>query len=337
MAFRDMYTQFYPPKPKFTERHVPSQKGRVFLVTGGTIGGVGFELCKMLFGTGATVYLTSRSKNRGEEAIKAITESSPAPATPGILKFIQLDLNDLASVKEAAAEFARQESKLDVLWNNAGTAPFQVQPSETTVQGHEAIMGRNCIAALLLTQLLLPQLRAAVAAQMTPGSVRVIWTASIAADHDSGLDPNGIDIDQLGTVHPSRTRNYALSKVGNWFLAREMARRYGSEGILSVVQNPGNTSTHGYDTAPPVLVFFMKALILQKPKLAGYTELFAGLSPDVKPEHGGMYIMPWGRIRRDEDCPRQDIIRGIKPEEQGGLGNARRFWEWCELQAKDYM
>ena len=60
MAFRDAYTQLFPPKPTFTERDLPSQSGKVFIVTGGSTG-VGYELCKMLYETGATVYLTSRS------------------------------------------------------------------------------------------------------------------------------------------------------------------------------------------------------------------------------------------------------------------------------------
>lgn len=37
------------------------KRGKVFIVTGGNQG-VGFELCKMLRGTGATVYIASRSK-----------------------------------------------------------------------------------------------------------------------------------------------------------------------------------------------------------------------------------------------------------------------------------
>ena len=185
------------------------------------------------------------SQSRGEEAIKTIMEGTPKPTTTGTLKLLQMDLNNLVSVKEAAATFARQESRLDELWNNGGTGAFLIQPSETTAQGHEAMIGRHCIAPLLFTQLLLPQLKDAVAVQKTPGSVRVVWTSSIAADHGSeGFEPDGIDIDLLGTVNPDRQHNYAVSNLGNWFLAREMARRYSSDGILSVVQNPGNTLTN---------------------------------------------------------------------------------------------
>jgi NADPH:quinone reductase-like Zn-dependent oxidoreductase len=59
---KNVWTQYFPPQPTFTEADVcgDSQKGRTFIVTGGT-GGIGYELCKLLFATGATVYLGARS------------------------------------------------------------------------------------------------------------------------------------------------------------------------------------------------------------------------------------------------------------------------------------
>jgi hypothetical protein len=59
-SLRNLRNQWFPPSPTFTEIDVPSQTGRVFIVTGGNAG-VGYELCKMLYGTGATIYMTSRS------------------------------------------------------------------------------------------------------------------------------------------------------------------------------------------------------------------------------------------------------------------------------------
>ena len=61
MSFRDLVTQLYPPPPSFTEKDVPSQKGKVFIVTGGN-NDVGFELIKQLYPSGATIYMASRSK-----------------------------------------------------------------------------------------------------------------------------------------------------------------------------------------------------------------------------------------------------------------------------------
>lgn len=55
------WTQIFPPAPTFGVKDLGLKKGHVFIVTGGNQG-VGFELCKMLRGTGATVYIASRSK-----------------------------------------------------------------------------------------------------------------------------------------------------------------------------------------------------------------------------------------------------------------------------------
>jgi hypothetical protein len=35
-------------------------------------------------------------------------------------------------------------------------------------------------------------------------------------------------------------KNCTISKIGNWFLTNALANQIGSEGVLSVTQNPGN-------------------------------------------------------------------------------------------------
>ena len=50
-------------------------------------------------------------------------------------------------------------------------------------------------------------------------------------------------IANLASPPKDQTKNYAASKTGNWFLASELAREVGPQGILSVVQNPGNLKT----------------------------------------------------------------------------------------------
>lgn len=56
-------TQIYPPRASFTEKNVKpgSESGRVFIVTGGNQG-IGYELIKILYTAGGTVYMASRSK-----------------------------------------------------------------------------------------------------------------------------------------------------------------------------------------------------------------------------------------------------------------------------------
>ncbi|KAF4452205.1 short-chain dehydrogenase [Fusarium austroafricanum] len=328
-SLRNLQAQWFPPKPTFTEGDVPSQKGRVFIVTGGNAG-VGYELVKMLYGTGATIYMTSRSKERAEDAINKITKATPAPTNPGTIKFLHLDLNDLENVKLAAQTFAQQENRLDVLWNNAGTGANLVEVGAKTKQGLEAMVGMHCVAALFFTQLLLPQLRTAAASSLQ-GSVRVVWTASFLGE--AATPTNGIELELLGEGTSDRTRNYAVSKVGNWMLGREMAVRYANEGIMSITQNPGNLKAGSYNGTPAIAMFFIK-IVLHEAKYGAYTELYSGLSLDITPEQNGAYVIPWGRIRSDDDCPRRDIIHAMTPQSEGGLGYTGKFWDWCEKQVQ---
>lgn len=189
------------------------------------------------------------------------------------------------------------------------------------------MIGVNCVATLLFTELLLPQLRAAtVASPATEGRTRVVWTSSIGADD---APPNGIEFDLLETGTSDPIRNYQTSKAATWILGREYARRRGGEGITSVIQNPGNVKAGSYSGAPFLMMLFMNR-ILKETRLGAYTGLWAGLAPDVG--KNGSYVLPWGRVRLDEDTLRQDIIKALTTEEDGGLGYGKRFWEWCEQQ-----
>ncbi|KAI8632859.1 NAD(P)-binding protein [Xylariaceae sp. FL1651] len=335
--FRNFKTQTWPPKPTFTEANVPagSQAGRVFMVTGGNTG-IGFELCKILFASGAKIYMASRSKDKADAAIKTINDSIPeGTAGRGEMKFLHLDLADLKSVTAAAESFARQESKLDVLWNNAGIGANVLKFGERTAQDLEPFMGVHCVATLLFTQLLLPQLKAA-ASSSTAGQTRVVWLASGLMD--SGAPKNGVDFSALDQGIKDRVTNYGASKAATWYLGREFARRYGNEeGILSVTINPGNLRAGSFKGTPAPVYFILNAFMLHEPVFGAYTELYAGLSPELKIEHNGTYVIPWGRRRPDNEITRKDILKAMAPEEEGGLGYAKKLWEWCEEQWKPHV
>ncbi|KAI1824463.1 hypothetical protein F4861DRAFT_505716 [Xylaria intraflava] len=336
--FRSLLSQYYPPKPTFTEAQLPagSQRGRVFIVTGGNAG-IGFELCKLLIRTGATIYMASRSKDKAEAAIREISDGIP-PATPGTgqIKFLHLDLNDLSTVQTAAKEFAQQESRLDVLWNNAGTGGNIVKYGERTAQGFEPLMGMHCIATLLFSELLRPLLRAAAAkGAATAGATRVLWLSSNLVE--TSAPPNGVDFSKLDSGYEDGAKNYAVSKAGTWMLAREYGRRHAEEGILSLVVNPGNTKTGSYAGTSRFLMAFLDCAMLYEPNHGAYAELYAGLSPDVKPEDYVNFIQPWGRMAPIDLAWRQDIVTAMKPTDEGGLGYGQKLWEWCEEQWKPHL
>lgn len=120
VSFSTKWTQTFPPPGPINESNLSSQAGKVFVVTGGSHG-LGYELSKILYGAGGKVYIFTRSKERGEEAIsqiKASYESKDANKKLGSLVFIQMDLMDFESIKNAAREFLQLEGpdgRLDVL------------------------------------------------------------------------------------------------------------------------------------------------------------------------------------------------------------------------------
>ncbi|KAI1300786.1 NAD(P)-binding protein [Xylaria venustula] len=332
-----LFSQYYPPKPTFTEAQLTpgSQSGRVFIVTGGNTG-IGFELCKLLIRTGATIYMASRSKEKAEAAIKTISDSIPQE-TPGkgLIKFLRLDLNDLRVVQEAAKEFARQESRLDVLWNNAGTGGNAVTYGERTAQDLEPLMGMHCVATLLFSELLRPLLQAAAADNPNPGATRVLWLASNLVE--TSAPNNGIDFAKMDRGYENGATNYAASKAGTWMLAREYGRRYAKDGILSLTVNPGNVKAGSYAGTPWPIMAILNATMLHETTYGAYTELYAGLSPDLKPEDYVNFIIPWGRVGAIDVAWRQDIVKAMRPKDEGGLGYGRRLWEWCEEQWKPHV
>ena len=89
------------PKPDWNTTDIPSQAGRIFLVTGGT-SGMGFEDAKALAGAGARVVIAARNPARGEDAIARIREAHPVAE----VTFEAVDLADLASVRALGARLS---------------------------------------------------------------------------------------------------------------------------------------------------------------------------------------------------------------------------------------
>lgn len=321
------FSQLFPPRPPLTETNLSRQDGKVFIVTGGA-SGIGYELAAMLFRAGGKVYIAGRSEANAKKAIEQIQASGPESSSTGTLEFLHLQLDDLSSIRASADNFRRRESKLDVLWNNAGVSRPPV--GSQSQQGHELQLATNCLGPYLFTQLVLPQLQAA-AETAPPNSVHVVWTSSMMVDLSAPA--GGIHIPDL-TSPPAndQTKLYVESKVGNWFLASELGRDLGRHGIVSVTQNPGNLKTNVLRYSSPLLPLF-SAPLLYAAKMGAYTELWAGLSSEVTIAQNGSYILLWGRVH---PSPRKDLVAALKSSEEGGTGQAGQFVEWCKKQTAEY-
>lgn len=280
--------------------------------------------------------MAARNKDKAEGAIRQI-ESAAAKkdkggqqqARTGSLKYLPIDLNDLRTVKPFVEAFLAAETRLDLLYNNAGVA--NVPPSRRTAQGLETHLGVNCVGHYLLTQLLAPILVATAKDPNTPpNSVRVIWSSSMLVD--ALAPPEGVPPGELDKPHRDQDRNYAISKAGNWFLAARLAKQLGPEGVVSITQNPGNLVTPIWKETNR-LVYYAVRPVLYKTVRGTQTLLWAGLSQDITVADGGRYVIPWGRWHPN---PRKELLEAIKDEDEGGKGYARGFEEWCKKVSDEF-
>ncbi len=255
----------------FTDRDVPDQSGRTFLVTGANTG-IGFETARVLARRGGRVLLGCRSEERAAGAIARIHAESPEAD----IEFLPLDQADLACVR-AAAERAAAEPRLDVLVNNAGIMGV---PRTLTVDGFESQFGVNHLGTFALTGLLLAKL------EETAGS-RIVVTASLA--HRGGRI-HWEDID--GAKLYSRQARYQQSKLANLLHMAELDRRLKARGsrTIAVACHPGLAQTEigrGFPliqmAAPLIRTFF-------NTQAAGaWPTLMAATGPGVE---GGDYYGP---------------------------------------------
>ena len=98
-------------------------QGKVALITGST-SGIGADTAKLFAAEGAQVIVSGRRVERGEAVVKQIE------ADGGTARFIQVDLADLDSIQNLAA----QAGDIDILVNNAAlsvTGPTFEQDAES--------------------------------------------------------------------------------------------------------------------------------------------------------------------------------------------------------------
>ncbi|KAL5333963.1 hypothetical protein BJX70DRAFT_37597 [Aspergillus crustosus] len=270
--------------PPLTEANLPDQSGKVFIVTGAT-SGYGLILTTILYQRNAKVYLAARNTEKTTKTIADIQKGHPN--SQGSLHALHLDLSDLTTIKKSADDFLSKESQLHVLWNNAGVM-IPPQGSKTK-QGYELQLGTNNIGPHFFTKLLYPLL-AQTAKQSPADTVRVVWVSSDAISRapKGVIDFNNMDYHK----DEGAWQKYGRSKAGTILQSVELARRSKEDGVVSISLDPGIAMTDIQRSMNPVMMAVVK-LIAQKPAVGAYTQLFAGLHPDVKLGEG---LTSWGKL-----------------------------------------
>ncbi|KAK7023104.1 hypothetical protein R3P38DRAFT_2957546 [Favolaschia claudopus] len=160
-------------------------KGKNVLITGTSVGGIGFETARVVaLNSANTIIITGHNAERLKITEDAIKKEIPSANIHPLV----LNLSSLDAVRKAAAEVIALPGPLHVLIHNAA-AP--VEAFKLTVDGLENQAATNHIGPFLLTKLLAPKLLAARTADYTP---RVVFVS--AAGHAYCTD--GVNFDTLG-------------------------------------------------------------------------------------------------------------------------------------------
>jgi NAD(P)-dependent dehydrogenase (short-subunit alcohol dehydrogenase family) len=156
----------------FTVKDIPSQSGRIAVITGAT-SGIGYEAAKALAAAGASVIIASRNGQKGAQVLAEIRGTWPGSD----VSFEPLDLSDLSSVAACASCIAGSVAHIDLLINNAGV--MAIPTRFETVDGFEMQLGANYLGHFAFDMHLMPKVLAAL-------SPRVVTVSSLA--HRVGQD-----------------------------------------------------------------------------------------------------------------------------------------------------
>jgi NAD(P)-dependent dehydrogenase (short-subunit alcohol dehydrogenase family) len=240
--------------------------GKTVLITGGN-SGLGRATARELARRGARVVITARDAGKGERATHELRREANAE-----IDWMYLDLASLGSVTSFAEEFLRKNQQLQLLINNAGVLLSERQES---VDGLEMTWAVNHVGHFLLTELLLPCLRAHAPA-------RIVVVSSQAHYRSWGLR-----FDDLFSVKDYQAyRVYADTKLANLYFSRELARRLRGSGVTVNAVHPGLVAT-GFagegDARGPLAWFYRYARpLMRTPERGAQTIVYAATAPELE-------------------------------------------------------
>ncbi|EOD67204.1 SDR family NAD(P)-dependent oxidoreductase [Amycolatopsis vancoresmycina] len=257
----------------WTERDVPSQRGRVAVITGANTG-LGFDTAKVLAERGATVVLAVRDVGKGKQAAARLGANADVTVQ-------ELDLSSLESVRSAAADLHATLPKVDLLVNNAGV---MYPPRQTTRDGFELQFGTNHLGHFAFTGLLLDLL-------LPVEGSRVVTVTSIAHRIRAA-----IHFDDLQWENSyDRVAAYGQAKLANLMFAYELQRRLAPHGTTaSIAAHPGVARTELMRNSPAVaraLFPVVAPLFTQSSERGALPILRAATDPAAL---GGQYYGPAG-------------------------------------------
>lgn len=253
---------------QFRKDHIQLD-GKVVVITGANAG-IGKETSIDLAKRGAKIYMACRDKERGETARQEVISASNNTNV-----FVrQLDLTSLDSIRQFAKDFLAEESRLDVLINNAGV---MMCPKMLTKDGFEMQLGTNHMGHFLLTNLLLDLIK-----KSAPS--RIINVSSLA--HVGGK----INKEDLNSEKSyNEITAYCQSKLANVLFTRELAKRLEGTGVTANSLHPGAVNTELTRHIHPILMCLSKPFLpffFKSPKSGAQTQIRLACDPELETTTG---------------------------------------------------
>jgi NAD(P)-dependent dehydrogenase (short-subunit alcohol dehydrogenase family) len=192
--------------------------GKTAFITGST-DGVGRVVAKRLGEDGWRVLVHGRDRTRGERVVAEIKGAG------GSAEFLAADLSSLAEVRRLASEVQQKTKRLDLLINNAGIGSDGAKGTrQTSADGYELRFAVNYLAGFLLTQLLLPLIRASAPARIV---------------NVSSLGQQAIDFADVMLTHGySGSRAYCQSKLAQILFTIDLAGELDGSGVTVNALHP---------------------------------------------------------------------------------------------------
>ncbi|MCV6977958.1 SDR family NAD(P)-dependent oxidoreductase [Mycobacterium bourgelatii] len=243
-------------------------RGRTALVTGANRG-LGKAIAEGLARLGATVLLTVRDREKGEQARAEIIADDP----DALVQVEVCDVSDLGGVQIFATDLMRRIPRLDVLIHNAGVLP---ESRTETVDRHEVTLATHVLGPMLLTECLVPVLAESGDARVILVSSGGMYTQSLPV-----ADPEYRYGRYRGTTAYARTKRLQVA------FTPILAQRWAPHHIGVYAMHPGWADTPGVAAALPRFRS-LTGRLLRTPEEGADTAIWLAAT-DPAPPTGGFW------------------------------------------------
>jgi len=189
-----------------TANAVPDRHEQRIVVVTGSTRGIGAGIARRFAAEGASVVVTGRSRDLGEDVVDAITEAG------GEATFLQADMRDPDEIEALIASTVDEYTRIDVLVNNAGVQT-ETTAREATLSDWQFVVETD---------------------------FRSFW---LCAKHAVEAMPRGGTVLNMSSNHAFLTMPgiypYNAVKAGINGMTRAMALELGPHGITVNTINPG--------------------------------------------------------------------------------------------------